>query len=99
MPYDLVIADLKMPQMDGMELAHRIKSDPSITSTGLILLTSVGLRGEAEQARRVGFSAYLTKPVRQSKLFDAIATVMSLHEGKVSSPEPEAPIVTRHSLE
>jgi two-component system, sensor histidine kinase and response regulator len=93
-----VIADLKMPQMDGMELAHRIKSEPSITSTGLILLTSVGLRGEAEQARRVGFSAYLTKPVRQSKLFDAIATVMSLHEGKVSSPEPEAPIVTRHSL-
>jgi two-component system, sensor histidine kinase and response regulator len=98
-PYDLVIADLKMPQMDGMELAHRIKSEPSITSTRLILLTSVGLRGEAEQARKVGFSAYLTKPVRQSKLFDAIATMMSLHEGKVSSPEPEAPIVTRHSLE
>jgi len=86
--------------MDGMELAHSIKSEPSITSTRLILLTSVGLRGEAEQARRVGFSAYLTKPVRQSKLFDAIATVMFLHEGKVSSSEhDEAPIVTRHSLE
>jgi two-component system, sensor histidine kinase and response regulator len=99
-PYDLVIADLKMPHMDGMELAHSIKSEPSITSTRLILLTSVGLRGEAEQARRVGFSAYLTKPVRQSKLFDAIATVMFLHEGKVSSPEhDEALIVTRHSLE
>jgi PAS domain S-box-containing protein len=98
-PYDLVIADLKMPQMDGMELAHSIKTDPSIASSRLILLTSVGLRGEAEQARRVGFSAYLSKPVRQSKLFDAIAMVMSLHEGKVSSPKHEAPIVTRHSLE
>jgi CheY-like chemotaxis protein len=50
----------------------------------------MGLRGEAEQARRVGFSAYLTKPVRQSKLYDAIATVVS------SSPSPpDAPLVER----
>jgi two-component system, sensor histidine kinase and response regulator len=99
--YDLTIVDLNMPGMDGMELAQRIKIDPSISSTKLILLTSVGLRGEAEQARRAGFSVYLTKPVRQSKLFDAIATVMSLLEEKISTPEHREapPIVTRHSLD
>jgi CheY-like chemotaxis protein/HPt (histidine-containing phosphotransfer) domain-containing protein len=96
--YDLAILDLNMPDMDGMELAHRIKTDPSISSTRLILLTSLGLRGEAEQARRVGFSAYLTKPVRQSRLYDAIATVMSFPEGQAASQEHEPPIVTRHSL-
>jgi len=75
-PYDVAILDLQMPGMDGIELASRIKSDPSLSFTKLILLTSMGLRGEAEQAQRAGFAAYLTKPVRQSKLFDAIATVM-----------------------
>jgi CheY-like chemotaxis protein len=68
-PYDLAIVDLDMPGMDGMELASRIKADPAIAPTKLILLTSMGLRGEAGQARGVGFSAYLTKPVRQSRLF------------------------------
>ncbi len=98
-PYDLAIVDLQMPGMDSMELASRIKADPSIASTRLILLTSLGLRGDAEQARRVGFGAYLTKPVRQSKLFDAIATVMSHPAGEVSAPQhDEAPIVTRRSV-
>jgi two-component system sensor histidine kinase/response regulator len=100
--YDLAIIDLNMPGMDGMELASRIKADPSIATTKLILLTPMGLRGEAEQARQVGFSAYLTKPVRQSKLFDAIATVMdvsTIEEKAKMSPAHEAPIVTHHSLE
>ena len=100
-PYDLAIVDLDMPGMDGMELAHRIKTDSTISSTRLILLTSLGLRGEAEQARRVGFSAYLTKPVRQSQLIDAIATVMGapVEEEVQTGPEHQAPIVTLHSLE
>jgi two-component system, sensor histidine kinase and response regulator len=101
-PYDLAIIDMRMPKMDGMELASRIKADPAIASTQLILLTSLGLRGEAEQARRMGFSAYLTKPVRQSKLFDAIATAMGAppveKEGERRTAH-EAPAVTRYSLQ
>jgi signal transduction histidine kinase/DNA-binding response OmpR family regulator len=97
-PYDLAILDLNMPKMDGMELASRIKADPAIASTQLILLTSMGLRGEAEQARKVGFAAYLSKPVRQSRLYDAIATVMSLPEGEASAREHPTPIVTYHSI-
>ncbi|HJQ27712.1 MAG TPA: response regulator, partial [Rubrobacter sp.] len=89
-PYDLAILDLHMPGMDGIELARTIKEDPSIAATDLILLTSMGVRGEAEQARRVGFAAYLTKPVRQSKLYDAIATVVG------SAPSPaDVPLVER----
>jgi CheY-like chemotaxis protein/HPt (histidine-containing phosphotransfer) domain-containing protein len=101
-PYDLAIVDLDMPEVDGMDLASTIKADSAIASTRLILLTSMGLRGEAEQARRVGFSAYLTKPVKQSRLFDAIATVMGtlpVEEQAGRSPVRDTPIVTRHSLE
>ena len=98
-PYDVAILDLDMPGMDGMELAHRIKADPAMASARLILLTSLGLRGEAEQARRVGFSAYLTKPVRQSKLYDAIVALMSHPTGKASAPQHESSVVTRHSHE
>ncbi len=102
-PYDLAILDLDMPEMDGMELASTIKADPALAPTQLILLTSMGLRGEAEQARGVGFAAYLTKPVKQSRLFDAIATVMGTpaeeQDEKRRPAHDEAPIVTRHNLE
>ena len=101
-PYDVVILDLDLPGMDGMEVAHRIIADPAIASTRLILLTLIGLRGEAEQARRAGFSAYLTKPVRQSKLYGAIAGVMGAlpdEEAAESGPVRKAPLVHSHSLD
>jgi CheY-like chemotaxis protein/HPt (histidine-containing phosphotransfer) domain-containing protein len=88
-----------MPGMDGMELAHTIKADSTISSTRLVLLTSIGLRGEAEQARRAGFTAYLSKPVRQSELYDTLATVMSLPDELASaSSRADTPLVTRYGL-
>ena len=100
-PYDLAIVDLQMPGMDGMELASTIKADPSIAGTKLVLLTSMGLRGEAEQARKAGFAAYLTKPVRQSRLYDAIATAMGTSAGKKHTtelPVRKPPITHRDNL-
>jgi two-component system, sensor histidine kinase and response regulator len=95
-PYDLAIVDMQMPHMDGIQLASRIKAEPSIASTQLILLTSMG---EAGQTHLADFSACLTKPVRQSKLYDTIASVMSRSENELRASEPESPITTRRSSE
>ena len=74
-PYDLAVLDMQMPGMDGLELARRIKADPTLSRIRLVLLTSMGRRGE--EASQSGIEAYLTKPVRQSDLYDALVTVMS----------------------
>ncbi len=75
-PYDLAIIDMQMPGMDGLQLAREIKADPTIAETRLILLTSMGNRNPS-LLTEAGFSAGLSKPVRQSQLFDCIADVMA----------------------
>ncbi|MFZ1986338.1 MAG: ATP-binding protein, partial [Desulfatitalea sp.] len=69
-PFDLVITDHRMPEMDGAELGRRIKADPELKETLLIMLTSQGMRGDAAAMKVIGFAAYLTKPIRRSQLFD-----------------------------
>ncbi|MFZ5631348.1 MAG: response regulator [Bacillota bacterium] len=75
-PYDVAIIDLFMPDIDGFALAGAIKSDPAIAPVKLIAITAFDCEGQREQALKSGFSAYLTKPVRQSQLFDCIATAV-----------------------
>jgi signal transduction histidine kinase/PleD family two-component response regulator/HPt (histidine-containing phosphotransfer) domain-containing protein len=94
-PYGLAILDMQMPGMDGMQLARHISEDPDIAPTRMILLTSIGQRGDGDEARRAGIEACLTKPVRQSELYNAIATVMGAPE---AAGEEGAPLVTRHTL-
>jgi PAS domain S-box-containing protein len=75
-PYRLAILDFQMPGMDGLELASRIKADPGLRETRLVMLTSMGLRQEIEQTHATGIETLLTKPVRQSELYDTLATVL-----------------------
>jgi two-component system, sensor histidine kinase and response regulator len=75
-PYDLAILDMMMPDMDGIELSQRIKADSALARTKLIMLTSLGAEGESAAARAAGIAVYLTKPARQSELYNAIATVL-----------------------
>ncbi len=74
-PYELAILDMQMPDMDGVELARTIKDDPTIASTRLMLLSSTGV-DIGEERRRAGVETVLTKPVRQSQLYDALATMV-----------------------
>jgi PAS domain S-box-containing protein len=98
-PFDLAILDLQMPDMDGLELARRIKAESPISSTRVILLTSLGRRGDAKAAHDAGIAAYLTKPIRQSQLYDCLSLVLGNSSYAASGPaQPPAPLITRHSL-
>jgi PAS domain S-box-containing protein len=74
--FDIAILDLMMPEMDGFELARIIRADPRLNKTRLVLLTSSGRQGESIVAQNAGIGGYLTKPVRQSQLFDCLASVV-----------------------
>ena len=78
-PFDLVILDMQMPDMDGLMLGRAIKSDPAIAQTRLVMLTSLGNQLDAEEMKLAGIEACVLKPVKQSRLFHRIAEVMAGH--------------------
>ena len=75
-PYTIAIIDRIMPEVDGEALGRKIKSDPSLSQTKLIMMTAVGLRGDAARFKEVGFSAYFTKPFKRIYLYNCIALVI-----------------------
>ncbi len=96
-PYNLGILDLLMPGMNGDALGEKIKNDPELKDIPiLVMLTSMGNRGDAARMKDIGFSAYLTKPIKHSHLHDALMTV--LNKDQAHRSKPGAPIVTRHSV-
>ncbi|MBX3302137.1 MAG: MASE1 domain-containing protein [Nitrospira sp.] len=105
-PFDVAILDLQMPRMDGLELAQTIKSDPLLATIPLVLLTSMGMRGQAEQVKQVGIAAYLTKPVHRADLYDCLTMIVD-RSAHASSPDvldvgaasrPRDVLVTRHVI-
>ena len=75
-PYPLVLLDGHMPDTDGFMLAEMIRDRPELLSSTLMMLTSGGQLGDVARCRSLGISAYLTKPVTQSDLFDKIVHVL-----------------------
>jgi two-component system sensor histidine kinase/response regulator len=75
-PFTLALLDMQMPVVDGVQLARAIKSDPVLSGTSLVLLSSLGA-GLGADALAAGITMSLTKPIRPSQLFDTIARVMA----------------------
>lgn len=96
-PFKIAIIDMVMPECDGETLGALIKNEPELRDTMLVMLTSIGTRGDAARVRRIGFDAYLTKPIKQSQMYDCIATLLGT---RIPSEEEERPreLITKHSL-
>jgi signal transduction histidine kinase/DNA-binding response OmpR family regulator len=75
-PYDVAILERQLPGMDGWTLARTIKADPALAHTRLILLTSTGDRPMPDDLESGGLEDCLTKPLRQSRLFDCLSRVV-----------------------
>ncbi|MCP4675580.1 MAG: response regulator [Deltaproteobacteria bacterium] len=91
-PYEQVVIDMQITGMDGRELGRAIKADATLQNTRLMIMTSWGQRGDAQKMEEIGFSGYLTKPVRQSELFDGLAAILAEDE------ETKPSLITRHSI-
>ncbi len=76
-PYDLIVIDLKMEGMNGLELGQRIKADPELTRIPLIMVTSTKFLSEVPEARKTGFAAYLIKPIRKTYLQQCLLKALS----------------------
>jgi CheY-like chemotaxis protein len=84
-----VLTDVHMPGMDGFQLAESIKANSEFDGTLILMLTSGDGPGDVERCRKVGGSAHLIKPIKQSELFDAI--VASLGTAEAVRPASQAP--------
>ncbi|HEY1662965.1 MAG TPA: response regulator [Verrucomicrobiae bacterium] len=87
--FSLVITDANMPGADGFELAQWLRQDAAHKNSKIIMLTSSGRADDAERCRELGVDAHLTKPVKQSALFDVIANVFG-HKKGASRPRAGA---------
>jgi signal transduction histidine kinase/CheY-like chemotaxis protein len=92
--FHIAILDQEMPGMDGETLARTIKADPELSDTILVMLSSCSQRGDAKRMEDAGFSAFLTKPVRFSQIFDTLRRVWALSRSSGKTPA----LVTRHTL-
>lgn len=78
-PFQVALLDHEMPGMDGETLARQIKADPEIQATRLVLLTSLGLTGDAARLEQAGFSRWLSKPLRRAHLRQCLGQTLGAH--------------------
>jgi len=92
-PFAVVLLDGHMPDMDGFAVAERISQDRRYAGVKLVMLTSAGQPEDAARCHRLGISAYLTKPIKQSELFDVIVSAIGQSVGE----RPRAPRRSKRS--
>ena len=95
-PYLIAVLDMQMPGIDGEALGQLIKADPDIAGTLLVILASMGKRGDGVRLKESGFSAFLMKPVRKDQLHDCLALLLEDDPKKVDSKPVR--LVTRHTV-
>jgi PAS domain S-box-containing protein len=106
-PFQLVLLDANMPEVNGFAVAEHIQRNPSLDGATIMLLTSSGTYGDAERCRALQIAAYLTKPVAPPQLLEAICRVIAPNRTKaaaavqprrVAAPAPERAPVARTVL-
>ena len=92
-PFHIALIDMQMPGMDGETLGRVIHGEPRLGDLKMVMLTSMGERGDARHFAEIGFAAYAAKPIRHHELQNIL--VLALLESADARLDPQ-PIVTRH---
>jgi two-component system sensor histidine kinase/response regulator len=96
-PFVLVLLDCVMPETDGFGLAEQIQRDDALTQTPLIMFSSTGQGSVAARCREMGLVGYLTKPIKQSELFDVITSALGSEDSAEQPAKPVTPAAPRPS--
>jgi len=94
--FDLILTDVQMPKMDGFELIPAVRKIETSNDVPIIVLTSLGRRGDGKLCKDLGVAAYLTKPVRRDELHQAILRVLG--GASESATDTTRTLVTKHTL-
>lgn len=78
---DLIVMDIQMPEMDGYEVARRLKSDPTLTGIPIVGVSSYAMPGDRDKAMRVGFTGYIEKPINPETFGQEIGQFLSSRGG------------------
>ena len=89
-PFQIAVLDMQMPVMDGEMLGQTIKADKRLAATALVMLTSLGTRGNANLFQEIGFAACLTKPARHQELKRALSHALAGRNK--ATPYPQATV-------
>ena len=92
--FSLILVDVQMPEMDGFSLVDHINKEIKKYSPTIMMLTSLGIRGDASRCQKLGISVYLVKPVQQTELLDDIMLILGNKERQEESTE----VITRHTI-
>ncbi len=96
-PFQIALVDHRMPGMDGLELARAIRGDPRTREVALVVLTSIGSDLDRQQYQALAVSRFLTKPVRQSALLDALMDALHLSRERPDQQSHSALLPASHA--
>jgi CheY-like chemotaxis protein len=69
----VILMDIQLPGMDGLELTRRLKADPAFSAVSIVAVTASAMKGDEEKARRAGCDGYVTKPVDTRSILQIVA--------------------------
>jgi CheY-like chemotaxis protein len=78
---DLILTDVQLPDIDGLELTRRIKADPATASIPVVAITAYAMSGDEEKALQAGCDAYVSKPIDTRSLPLLIRSILDARKG------------------
>jgi CheY-like chemotaxis protein len=94
-PFAVVLLDANMPECDGFTVAEEIMNRPDLAGATIMMLTSAGEYGDGGRCRTLGVAGYLTKPISEPALLDAISAALpstTLHAGPIVAAPAAVPV-------
>jgi CheY-like chemotaxis protein len=93
---DLVVTGIELSDMNGFDMAKEIRADKNLKDVPIIVLTSLGWRGDGKRCRDIGINGYLTKPIKQEDFYRVIVSIMGCSGGDRGSEASE--VITKHTI-